>query len=205
MQWRHLVGITLITGVVLMVTGVVLMVTSVLPAQPSAPRIIVDGQPIAGEVILQGGRVYVPIRFVSEALGAGVRWDPATRTVTVSRAAAMPGVQSELVTFFYVANQTGADVRVRVWADGRLLFERTLPSTAAPQPGVVPPPPPYPAAELKVALPRNARTLEVEEDVALKLRRSFTISGFDRAGMGFRITLTRARGIEVTQDYQPIR
>ncbi len=34
-----------------------------------------------------GGRMYVPIRFVSEAFGYSVGWDPATETVTIDEPA----------------------------------------------------------------------------------------------------------------------
>ncbi|HEX6988348.1 MAG TPA: copper amine oxidase N-terminal domain-containing protein, partial [Bacillota bacterium] len=33
--------------------------------------------------VLVGGRILVPLRFVSEAFGAHVQWDPASRTVTI--------------------------------------------------------------------------------------------------------------------------
>lgn len=34
---------------------------------------------------IDNGRTLVPVRFVSEALGADVRWDPDTKTVTVTK------------------------------------------------------------------------------------------------------------------------
>ncbi len=34
--------------------------------------------------VIEGGRTYVPVRFVSEALGANVTWDNKTKTVTVT-------------------------------------------------------------------------------------------------------------------------
>ncbi len=188
-----------------LVAGAVAAFTPPLPAAQATPRLVVDGRPVSAEVIVREGRVYVPLRAISEALGAGVQWDPATRTVTVTRAGAgAPPAAGEIITFVYIVNQTGAEVHVRAWADGRELFDRRLPATAAPQPGVVPPPPPYPALELKVAMPRQAGTLEVEEDMILRLRRSFGIRGFDRIGAGFRITLTHS-GIDLSQDYRPIR
>ncbi|MDD3170083.1 MAG: copper amine oxidase N-terminal domain-containing protein [Eubacteriales bacterium] len=34
---------------------------------------------------IENGRTYVPVRFVSEALGADVQWDGTTRTVTITK------------------------------------------------------------------------------------------------------------------------
>src|SRR5690606_3979033 len=49
-----------------------------------------DGAPVTLDVppVLVGGRVLVPLRFVSEAFGAHVQWDPAARTVTITSAGA---------------------------------------------------------------------------------------------------------------------
>ena len=46
-------------------------------------RLMVNGRPVQPDVNPQTirGRMMVPIRFVAEALGAGVTWDPQTRTV----------------------------------------------------------------------------------------------------------------------------
>ncbi|HCJ11463.1 MAG TPA: hypothetical protein DHW14_09935 [Clostridiales bacterium] len=55
----------------------------------------VDGRPVTldtpPEII--SGRTMVPIRFVSEALGATVEWDPVLRRVTVTCVSAAPGVR----------------------------------------------------------------------------------------------------------------
>ena len=52
----------------------------------SAVTIVVNGRPVTTDVPPQiiDGRVMVPIRFVSEALGATVSWDASQRTVVVS-------------------------------------------------------------------------------------------------------------------------
>ncbi|MDD5689953.1 MAG: copper amine oxidase N-terminal domain-containing protein [Caldisericia bacterium] len=34
---------------------------------------------------MKNGRTFVPIRFISEHLGAKVDWDESTRTVTITR------------------------------------------------------------------------------------------------------------------------
>jgi serine protease Do len=51
-----------------------------------AISLVVDGETIACDVPPQmlGGRVLVPIRIVSQALGCSVGWDPALRKVTVT-------------------------------------------------------------------------------------------------------------------------
>jgi copper amine oxidase-like protein len=59
---------------------------------------MVNGQPASMDVpaMLVGGRTMVPLRFVSQALGATVNWDAATSTVTIasSGAAAVPPSQT---------------------------------------------------------------------------------------------------------------
>lgn len=57
-----------------------------------SPAASVNGQPTTMDVpaILVGGRTMVPLRFVSQALGASVGWDPATTTVQIGSQAATP-------------------------------------------------------------------------------------------------------------------
>jgi copper amine oxidase-like protein len=79
---------------------------------------MINGQPAAMDVParLVGGRTMVPLRFVSQALGASVNWDAATSTVTIASngAAAVPPPQ----TYPPVAQQpqhiTGTLVGVRL-------------------------------------------------------------------------------------------
>jgi len=62
-------------------------VTAFLGSPPPVIRIFVDGLEIATDappVIVQN-RTFVPVRFVSEALGATVDWDEGTRTVIITR------------------------------------------------------------------------------------------------------------------------
>lgn len=42
-----------------------------------------------------GGRTMVPLRFVSEALGAEVRWSPSSRTVALSSGGEVPGASNQ--------------------------------------------------------------------------------------------------------------
>ena len=46
----------------------------------------VDGEAVelAVPAFIENGRTYLPVRFVSEYLGANVAWDDATRTVTIT-------------------------------------------------------------------------------------------------------------------------
>jgi hypothetical protein len=58
--------------------------------QIGSPQAFVNGQPQTLDVpaMLVGGRTMVPLRFVSQALGAGVAWDAATSTVQIASQAA---------------------------------------------------------------------------------------------------------------------
>ena len=47
-------------------------------------RVYVNGMRLNHDVILENDRTYVPLRAVSEALGAEVLWDDATRTVNIN-------------------------------------------------------------------------------------------------------------------------
>lgn len=60
-----------------------------------SPQVFVNGQPQTLDVpaMLIGGRTLVPLRFVSQALGAGVTWNAVSSTVQItSSAAAAPPV-----------------------------------------------------------------------------------------------------------------
>ncbi|MEW6663298.1 MAG: copper amine oxidase N-terminal domain-containing protein [Bacillota bacterium] len=54
-------------------------------ASTNGVKILVNGAAIDSSAAkIEGGRTLVPIRFVSEALGAKVSWEDATRTVTIT-------------------------------------------------------------------------------------------------------------------------
>jgi hypothetical protein len=68
------------------VMGCLLVCTFAVLAQASSPiSIIVDGNTIASDVPPQiiNGSTMVPVRVISEALGATVSWDSSTQTVTL--------------------------------------------------------------------------------------------------------------------------
>lgn len=65
-----------------------ILLTCVLPAQAAVSpiKLIIDGQVIQSDVdpMIQNNRTMVPLRIISEELGAAVHWDSATRTVRVA-------------------------------------------------------------------------------------------------------------------------
>jgi hypothetical protein len=114
-----------------------------------------------------------------------------------------------IIMFFYIINETGSDIQVRVLADGVELFLQGIGSQVPSLPGkeVPPLPTPYPAVELKVSMSKDAQQLEVQELLHLGTRATqatFNIAGFSQAPGGFRITI-RKDGILLDQDYRPIR
>lgn len=50
-------------------------------------RLFVNNEPVSAEPspFLKEDRVFVPLRFVAEAMGAGISWDPQTRSVTIDQ------------------------------------------------------------------------------------------------------------------------
>jgi hypothetical protein len=61
--------------------------------QIGSTQATVDGQPATIDVapFIVGESTYVPLRFISESLGAGVSWDDSTNTVSISMAGAPAG------------------------------------------------------------------------------------------------------------------
>jgi hypothetical protein len=110
-----------------------------------------------------------------------------------------------IMTFFYLVNQTATDITVRVSSDGQELFVQRLAARLMPSAGrEAPPALPYPSAELKIPVPQNAASLEIQELSRFRWRRVFDIAGFTQAGAGFRV-LIRDEGISLSQDYYPMR
>lgn len=64
---------------------IILMFPAIAFAQPI--RLTINGHPLEMEAppIVQGGRTLVPLRPIFEVLGAAVRWDAKTRTITGNR------------------------------------------------------------------------------------------------------------------------
>jgi hypothetical protein len=71
---------------VLLVTGLLIIIAvSVAFGAYAAPNIklIINGKTINANVQVVNGSTYVPLRVVSETLGADVKWDAVKRTVTI--------------------------------------------------------------------------------------------------------------------------
>ena len=114
------------------------------------------------------------------------------------------GSQTAVVTFFSVVNQSGRDVLVRVFADGRELFAQKVDATrSSGDRESVPGAPPYPTRELKVSLSTTARQLVIEEANSGQ-RATYDRPPGPEPDAGFRIVV-RQEGITVTRDYVPAR
>jgi N-acetylmuramoyl-L-alanine amidase len=59
----------------------------VAPVDPDAISVTVNGAPVMCGARIEGGKTRVDLRALTEALGASVGWDEATRTVTVTKGA----------------------------------------------------------------------------------------------------------------------
>lgn len=75
-------------------------------------RVVVNGREIRGDVpaVLFRDRTLVPIRFVSEALGANVQWDSATETAFIAKELAFP---AEQVAQIFMTAMRANGIRVR--------------------------------------------------------------------------------------------
>jgi hypothetical protein len=114
--------------------------------------------------------------------------------------------QETAMKFFRLVNQTGAEIKVQVLADGHELFVKRLEAEVEKSSGIVHPAEvQYPTLELKIPLSDQARHLSIQESLFLKKRKRFDISvSPDKAAAGFQIVIGK-NGIVVTQDYYPIR
>lgn len=103
-------------GFVLPIVAAALVAGTTIGFAQGHISIVVNGRPIQSDVPPQNvnGRVMVPIRFVAEALGASVGYDPATRTVTVSTAPAAQGTALTYLPTFTFSDVTLAQVN-GVW------------------------------------------------------------------------------------------
>jgi hypothetical protein len=81
-----------------LLVGILLSTTITAFAAPQTIRLIVNGKEIPSDPPPQfiGDRVFVPVRFVAEALGAKVEWDDANRAVVVTskdvQSVSVPGI-----------------------------------------------------------------------------------------------------------------
>ncbi|MEW5922341.1 MAG: copper amine oxidase N-terminal domain-containing protein, partial [Bacillota bacterium] len=70
----------------ILITLIVLVFIGTAPAS-AAPRLLLDGKQLSFDVppVTEQGRTLVPLRTIFEALGADVRWDGTTWTVTATK------------------------------------------------------------------------------------------------------------------------
>lgn len=110
-----------------------------------------------------------------------------------------------IIKFFYIVNETGENIKVKVLGDERVIvvqevgFERDLSS------GVIAPPPTgkFPGRELKVAINRDTKIIEIQELNSGKTKK-FDLKNVSKINGGFRITV-REDEILLNLDYFPIR
>ncbi|MET3288284.1 UNVERIFIED_CONTAM: uncharacterized lipoprotein YddW (UPF0748 family) [Brevibacillus sp. OAP136] len=89
MRFRNWIHICFLTLLLFAASVPALQPPPVQAAAPSAITLLLDGQPLASDVspyILPGVNItMVPLRVISEGLGASVDWDPGSQTATISR------------------------------------------------------------------------------------------------------------------------
>jgi len=119
-------------------------------------------------------------------------------------AATVPSRQGE-IALFYIINQTNREIDVRVLADGEQLFTVRLGPTVISSGEVreLPPRGRFPAKEVKAWLSSTPKELTVQELLTGRSQK-LRLTGSMLGGLRCKITLTD-EGIEITQDYVPIR
>lgn len=68
----------------LIATAVCISAAILVTANTMIPRVYVNGKRLNAEVIMKDGRTYIPLRAVSESMGAEVIWDPETECAYVN-------------------------------------------------------------------------------------------------------------------------
>ena len=168
-----------LTGIMLALT--LLLVLVIYPGTPAAsaagePQIVINGQTITSDAppMLINGRTLVPIRVISESLGAEVTWQASTRTVHIrydgknmilqlDNISALVGYQAvtldapavivnarTMVPLRFIAEAMGAEV---IWDAGSrsvLINLGTPPDVPVPDKPVVPDVPDKPAPDKPV-------------------------------------------------------
>ncbi|MBI2874809.1 MAG: trypsin-like peptidase domain-containing protein [Firmicutes bacterium] len=109
----------------------------------SAIRILVDGREVATDIppTIIDGRTMVPVRFVSEALGAEVQWDAGTRTVRIATPGSAAAVSASSTSTTASPGVSGAGSAVGVndvtGVSGGSLFFSAVPIIDKVKPSVV--------------------------------------------------------------------
>ncbi len=86
-------------------------------------KLVVNDKPVNSQTILYNGTTYVPIRTVSENLGAKVDFDTVTKTASIS----MP--VSESADIKTAREEAVPEIHVNPWSDGRFILEPTAESS----------------------------------------------------------------------------
>lgn len=70
--------------------GIVFVTTTAVVLASSKINLIVNGKSVNADVKIINDQSYVPLRVVSESLGANVKWDGVTKTITINN-----GIENE--------------------------------------------------------------------------------------------------------------
>jgi predicted secreted protein len=144
----------------------------------AAPRVVFDGMPLTLDQapVIEQGRVLVPLRAVSEALGATVEWNGTTRTVIIVKAPRTVHLTIGLKTAYHDAFPVSLDVPPRI-VNGRTLVPLRFLSEAL---------------GAGVSWDGNTRTVTVTSD-----GKESTAVKIDESHAGGRVTLTDGDILEV--------
>lgn len=113
--------------------------------------------------------------------------------------------QDTVMKFFYLVNQSGVEVEVRVLADEKELFVRRMKAETGDSPGIIHPSNgKHSTMELKVAMDKQARQLTVQESSHLKKCKTFDITKSGKEGAGFQVIIGKDE-ITLIQEYYPAR
>ena len=117
-----------------------------------------------------------------------------------------PPSDETLMTFFYVVNQTGQDIRVRVLADHQELFIVEIGSEVElPDEGRISPPQgEYPAKELKISMPKDTKVIKAQELISGREQEREVKPLTSKVNGGFTIIIKEDE-ILLERGYLPIR
>ena len=93
-----------------------------ISADPAADTVTVDGRTYRGEVFVERGRTYVPLRTTVTALGGGVAWDPYLGGAAVTS----PGAEHDAADLYWLSRIISAESRGEAMA-GQIAVGRGVP------------------------------------------------------------------------------